>query len=90
MATTNVKNTAIDGPGVDALLRAMLALMVDEREARAADRPNQAKTEVLLADAGLGTADIAALLSKQPDAVRMTLSRARRKQNGKAGGDSDG
>jgi DNA-directed RNA polymerase specialized sigma24 family protein len=90
MATTNIKKTAIEGPGVEALLRAMLALMVDEREHRAIDRPDQAKTEVLLADAGLGAGDIAPLLNKQPNAVRMSLSRARRKQNGKAGGDSDG
>lgn len=89
MATTKAKKGATDEPGVDDLLRAMLALMVDDREARAADRPGQIKTEVLLAEAGLGAGQIATLLNKQPGAVRMTLSRTRRKQNGKTGGDAD-
>lgn len=89
MATTNLKKDATDGPGVEGLLRAMLALMVDEREARTADRPGEAKTEVLLAEAGLGAGEIATLLNKQSAAVRKTLSRARRKENGKAGGDGD-
>ncbi len=90
MATTHLKKATNDSPDAEVLLRAMLALMVDERESRAADRPDQAKTELLLADAGLGAGDIATLLNKQPSTVRVTLSRARRKQNGKPGGCSDG
>ncbi len=90
MAATRVIKNANEEPGIEGLLRAMLALMVDEREARATDRPGQAKTEILLADAGLAASDIATLLNKQPGAVRMTLSRARRKQNGRSEGDSDG
>jgi DNA-directed RNA polymerase specialized sigma24 family protein len=69
----------------DTLLKAILALMVDEREARpASDR--ERRTEVLLASAGLGASEIAELTGKQPGAVRMALSRARRT----AGGPSDG
>jgi hypothetical protein len=59
------------------LLRAMLALMIDEREAR---RPEQRgeRTEVLLANAGLGATQISELTGKQAAAIRMSLSRARR------------
>ena len=65
----------------DTILLAILAVLVDEREARAVDHPGQTKTEVLLSDAGLGAPTIAQLLNKQPAAVRMAISRARpRKQ----------
>ncbi|MGD9694898.1 MAG: sigma factor-like helix-turn-helix DNA-binding protein [Thermoleophilia bacterium] len=58
----------------------MLAIMIEDREAKAAQRPEQPKAEVLLQDAGLDTATIARLLGKNPAAVRMALSRARAKQ----------
>ena len=62
------------------LLRAILALLVEQHEARGEGR----RTEILLADAGLGARDIAAITGKQPAAVRMALSRARRATRGKA------
>jgi hypothetical protein len=60
------------------LLRALLALAVDDRERRVASEPQARKTEVLLDGAGLDSAEIAMLVGKQPGSVRMTLSRARR------------
>lgn len=69
----------------ESLLRAILALMIDEREARPAEQRKR-RTDVLLADAGFGPTQIAELTGKQPAAVRMALSRARR--SGK-GGDGD-
>jgi DNA-directed RNA polymerase specialized sigma24 family protein len=60
------------------LLRALLVLAIDERESR--PRPEEAaRTEVLLASAGLGSGEIAQLTGKNPSSVRVTLSRARKK-----------
>jgi DNA-directed RNA polymerase specialized sigma24 family protein len=61
-----------------AVLKAILALLIDERETKAAERPTQRKTEVVLADSGLSASEIAALMGKQPSAVRMAISRARK------------
>jgi len=65
------------GPNERDVLLAILAILVDDREARASERPKQAKTEILLADAGLAVSTIATLLNKQPAAVRMSIARAR-------------
>jgi DNA-directed RNA polymerase specialized sigma24 family protein len=62
-----------------ALLTALVALMVDEREARILSEPAPTKTELLLARAGLSTQAIARVLGKHADAVRKTLSRARQR-----------
>jgi DNA-directed RNA polymerase specialized sigma24 family protein len=62
------------------LLLALLTLAVDERERHANETPNQVKSEVLLARAGLSSAVIAELVQKQPGAVRTTLSRAKVKK----------
>lgn len=59
------------------LLLAILTLLVDGREQMAVDRPQQAKTEILLSNAGLPYGTIAALLGKKPDAVRMMITRAK-------------
>lgn len=60
-----------------AILKAILALMVDERGARrAAD--GQLPTEILLSNAGLDYKVIASILGKKPDAVRMMLARRAR------------
>lgn len=61
-----------------ALLRALLVLAIDERESRSRIEEG-ARTEVLLAAAGLGSAEIAQLTGKNPSSVRVTLSRARKK-----------
>jgi len=59
------------------LLLALLIVAVDEREARATERPKQVKTEVLLSRAGLSSSLIASVVNKQPGAVRTALSRAK-------------
>jgi DNA-directed RNA polymerase specialized sigma24 family protein len=58
-------------------LAVVLALLVDERERQVKEDKDARKTEVVLAGAGLGAADIAALTGKNVDAVRKTLQRAR-------------
>jgi DNA-directed RNA polymerase specialized sigma24 family protein len=73
--------TSEESPGaVSRLLLALLILTLDERERRASDWPNQVKSEVLLARAGLSSATIAELVQKQPGAVRTALSRAKAKR----------
>jgi hypothetical protein len=57
-----------------AILRAILALMVDERGTRATSE-GQLPTEILLSNAGLDYKVVASLLGKKPDAVRMMLAR---------------
>ena len=61
-----------------ASLAGVLALMIDDRESRVRDDKDAAKTEVLLANAGLSIDDIAALLGKSYDAIRVSISRSRR------------
>jgi DNA-directed RNA polymerase specialized sigma24 family protein len=65
---------------VSRLLLALLILTLDERERRANEWPNQVKSEVLLARAGLSSTAIAELVQKQPGAVRTALSRAKAKR----------
>lgn len=57
----------------------ILALLVDAREARIKDDRDATKTEVLLDNAGLSLDDIAAVMSKKYDAVRVSLQRSRSK-----------
>lgn len=59
------------------LLRAIVALMIDAREARLG-QDQETRTEVLLANAGLPVSEIASLMGKQSGAVRMAISRAKR------------
>jgi DNA-directed RNA polymerase specialized sigma24 family protein len=66
------------------LLASLVALLVDEREARLRSQPSEMRTEVLLADAGLPIATIARLMGKNPDAVRKAISRARQRGGQKA------
>jgi DNA-directed RNA polymerase specialized sigma24 family protein len=58
----------------------ILAMLVDEREERLRENKGARKTELLLADAGLSIEDIAAVMGKKYDAVRMTISRSRFKE----------
>jgi DNA-directed RNA polymerase specialized sigma24 family protein len=57
----------------------VLTLLIDEREARTKEDRESAKTEVLLARAGIPVEDIAALTGKKPDAIRKAVQRARRR-----------
>jgi hypothetical protein len=54
-------------------------MLVDAREARVKDDKDAAKTEVLLDSAGLSLDDIAAVMNKKYDAIRVSLRRSRRK-----------
>lgn len=68
---------AAGAPDSQALLLAICALLVEQREHELGGRARPA-TEVLLSDAGLSNATIAALVRKKPGSVRMALSRAKR------------
>jgi hypothetical protein len=57
----------------------ILALLVDAREARVKDDKDAIKTEVLLDNAGLSLDEIAAVMGKKYDAIRVSLQRSRRK-----------
>jgi hypothetical protein len=57
----------------------ILALLVDAREGRIKDDKDATKTEVLLNNAGLSLDDIAAVMGKKYDAIRVSLQRSRRK-----------
>jgi DNA-directed RNA polymerase specialized sigma24 family protein len=71
-------------PEMEAIGLAMLALLVDQRQTRVAAEPGAVATEVLLAEAGLTSTQIAGLLRTSSGAVRMKLSRNRAKQRGSA------
>jgi hypothetical protein len=60
-----------------AAVAGILALLVDARESRTKDDKEATKTEVLLANAGLSIDDIAAVMGKKYDAIRVSLSRSR-------------
>ena len=59
---------------IESLLLALLTLQIDEREKNGV-ADDQLKTEVLLSKAGLTYQQIATMMNKNPDAVRMMLSR---------------
>ena len=65
-------------PTVQDLLKALLLLANEERESRAPAPPSQVRTEVLLAEAGFEHRTVAAMLGKNPDAVRMAVTRAKK------------
>jgi DNA-binding CsgD family transcriptional regulator len=58
---------------------ALLRLAVAEREERNDSALSERKVEVLLHEAGLSNAQIAAVTGKQPSAVRMAITRAEKK-----------
>jgi hypothetical protein len=64
---------------LESALGGILALLIDEREERTIDRKDVAKTEILLAGAGLSIDEIAAVTGRSYDAVRMAISRGRKK-----------
>lgn len=72
---------ANEGKTTNDLLRAILTVLLDEREARAAEHPGQARSELLLSAAGLKYQTIAQLLGKNPNAVRMVINRASKSIN---------
>jgi hypothetical protein len=79
MATKDAaKDQGKGGVGIETALTGILAVLVDEREARIADKYQPRKTEVLLAEAGLSYGEIATLLNKDYNAVRMAVTRSRK------------
>jgi DNA-directed RNA polymerase specialized sigma24 family protein len=58
------------------LLRALVALQIADRQERVSDAPAR-PVEVVLADAGLGLAEIAALTGRKYETVKTTIRRAR-------------
>lgn len=58
--------------------KAQVALMLLMLEQRTDDQQSAERDELLLQRAGFSTPEIAELLRKQPAAVRMAISRARR------------
>jgi hypothetical protein len=63
---------------------AVLALLVDEREARIAGDSDARPTEALLGKAGLSSPTIGELVGKTPGAVRMTVSRSKKPRAGRS------
>lgn len=55
----------------------VLALLVDERDARTSEDRGATKTEVLLERAGVPVEDIVAVTGKNAGAVRKAIQRAR-------------
>jgi DNA-directed RNA polymerase specialized sigma24 family protein len=72
----------------DRILLAILRLAIADREERAKPDLVKRRVEVLLDEAGLSYQEIATLVGKKPDAVRMLISRSKQsrkrapKQNG--------
>lgn len=79
MAPTRKTPKTPEPISMDKALTAMLALLVAEREDRIASSPNGStrKTESILAVGGLKADEIAPLVGKNVDAVRMTIKRSR-------------
>jgi len=71
--------TEISNDGNRDVLIGILALLVDEREAKLAQVPIERKTELVLAGAGLSALTIASLLNKKVATVEMTLYRGKQK-----------
>lgn len=71
------KNKTLEIADLDAgkALAGVLALLVAEREERNNGRGEARKTELILADAGLGIGGIARVMGKNYDAVKQTLRR---------------
>lgn len=76
----STNRTEQDGIGLEGVMRAIVTLLADEREARIANEKDARKTEVLLSEAGMSIGEIATLLGKKYDTVKTTLLRAKPKQ----------
>lgn len=64
-----------EAPKTDRALQGILALMVADRAER--DPEPEVPTELVLDAAGLPHSEIAAMMGKKPDAVRMKVTRAK-------------
>ena len=68
----------------DALLLAMVTLMIDQRERSTSGDAARVKTEILLANAGLTYQQIGPIMNKSPNAVRKVIERATKSQASKS------
>jgi DNA-directed RNA polymerase specialized sigma24 family protein len=66
-----------DSIDLETALVGVLALLIAQRE-EAGDTTPKRRTELVLADAGFSPSQIARLVGKRPDAVRMAIARARK------------
>lgn len=66
-----------DASTTNELLLGILTLLADEREQRARQEPDSPRTELVLDAAGLSVEVIAKAVGKNPNAVRMTIARAK-------------
>lgn len=71
----------VSGVGFGEALRALVVLIADAREARLAKDKTAVRTEILLSQAGLEYRQIAELLGRKPDAVRMAIARFKKKND---------
>ena len=62
----------------DKALTGILAVLVADREERLNGKTKPRKSEVVLADAGLGLTEIASLTGKNYDSVKTTVRRGRK------------
>jgi DNA-binding NarL/FixJ family response regulator len=62
----------------------LLALQLEDRETRIDEKHKPRRSEVVLSAAGLNNSEIAALLGKEPNTVRMTITRATKKPKRRA------
>jgi DNA-directed RNA polymerase specialized sigma24 family protein len=81
---------SVDDLTTETLLRALVALAVDQREADFQKDSGRRKTEILLSDAGLGPRQIATLVGKKEGAVAKAILRARKSGAAKPGAEGNG
>lgn len=70
----SVQHQPTQSDKLETLLLAVVTLLVDQREQNSGS--DSIKTEVLLAGAGLNYQQIAPMVNKKPDAVRMLITRS--------------
>lgn len=75
---TGAKAQDRSGIGLESALSGILALLIDEREERTLGDNSAAKTEILLAQAGLSIEEIATVTGKKYDTVRMAITRGKK------------
>jgi hypothetical protein len=75
---TRAKAQDRTGISLESALAGMLALLIDERDDRTRNDQEAAKTEVLLAQAGLSIEEIATVTGKKYDTVRRAITRGKK------------
>jgi DNA-directed RNA polymerase specialized sigma24 family protein len=65
----------------DALLRALVILLAQDRDERVAGETAAKRTELVLAESGFSSAQIATILGRNAEAVRSVIRRAAEKSS---------